>query len=88
MKKFNYKKIILLVVALYVGFIFINQQITIFRQHRDIQKYTGELQTAQEEKQKLEDEIKLSEDKAYIEKIAREKLGLVKKGESSIMDSK
>lgn len=88
MKKFSLKKIGLLLVALYVGFTFINQQLIMFRQHRDIDKYTSELQAVQEKNKKLQDEIKLSNDSRYIEKLAREKLGLIKEGESPVIDSK
>lgn len=88
MKKFSLKKISLLLIAFYVGFTFINQQITMFRQHRDIEKYTSQLQAAQEKNQKLQDEIKLSNDNRYIEKLAREKLGLIREGESPVVDSR
>lgn len=88
MKKFNFKKIIFLVVALYVGLIFVNQQIIMVRQHRDIEKYTAELQLIEEKYQKLQDEYTLSQDDAYIEKIAREKLGLIKEGEQTVLPSK
>lgn len=88
MKKFSFKKIILLGIAFYVGFVFINQQIIMFRQHRDIEKYTSDFEEAQEKNQKLQDEIKLSKDNKYIEKLARERLGLVKEGESPVINNK
>ncbi|MEG1256934.1 septum formation initiator family protein [Clostridium sp.] len=88
MKKFSFKKIILLLIAFYVGFVFVNQQVIMFRQHRDIEKYTSELQSAQDKNQKLQDEIKLSKDNNYIEKLAREKLGLIREGESPVINSK
>lgn len=88
MKKFNFKKIIFFVVALYVGLIFVNQQIIMVRQHRDIEKYTAELKLIEEKYQKLQDEYTLSQNDAYIEKIAREKLGLIKEGEQTVLPSK
>ncbi len=88
MKKFSLKKIVILFIAFYVGFIFINQQIIMFRQHRDIEEYTSELKAAQEKNKQLQDKIKLSNDNKYIEKLAREKLGLIKEGESPVIDSK
>ncbi len=88
MKKFSLKKIIILFIAFYVGFVFINQQIIMFRQHRDIDEYTSELKAAQDKNKQLQDKIKLSNDNRYIEKLAREKLGLIKKGESPVIDSK
>ncbi len=65
MKKFSLKKIGLLLIALYVGFTFINQQLIMFRQHRDIDNYTSELQAVQEKNQKLQDEIKISKDSRF-----------------------
>lgn len=88
MRKFNYKRIVLLVAGLYVGFIFVNQQIIMFRQHRDIQKYTAELNSVEEKYEKLQEEFKLSQDDEYIERIAREKLGLIKEGEQTVLPSK
>lgn len=88
MKKFSLKKIVILFIAFYVGFIFINQQIIMFRQHRDIEEYTSELKAAQEKNKQLQDKIKLSNDNKYIETLAREKLGLIKEGESPVIDSK
>ncbi len=40
MKKFSIKKIGLLLIVFYVGFTFINKQIIMFRQHKDIDNYT------------------------------------------------
>lgn len=88
MKKFNLKKIILLVAGVYVAFIFVNQQVVMYRQHKDIQKYTAELNNVEETYEKLQEEYKLSQDNTYIERIAREKLGLVKEGEQTVLPSK
>jgi cell division protein FtsB len=37
--------------------------------------------------QKLQDEIKMSASDIYIEKLAREKLGLIKQGETPVIDN-
>lgn len=44
--------------------------------------------SAKEKNQKLQDEIKMSKSDAYIEKLARERLGLIKEGETPVIDSK
>lgn len=88
MKKLNLKRIILLIVGLYVGFVFINQQIIMFRQHRDIQEYSAELKARENEYKKLQEDYTLSQDETYIEKIAREKLGLIKEGEQIVLPNR
>lgn len=88
MKKLNLKRIILLLLGLYIGVVFINQQIIMFRQHRDIQEYSAELKVRESEYKKLQEDYTLSQDETYIEKIAREKLGLIKKGEQIVLPSR
>ena len=61
---------------------------TLSRQNKDINEYTSQLQQAEKKNQKLQDEIKLSNDDSYIEKLAREKLGLIREGEYPVIDSK
>ena len=88
MKKLNLKRIILLLLGLYIGVVFINQQIIMFRQHRDIQEYSAELKVRESEYKKLQEDYTLSQDETYIEKIAREKLGLIKEGEQIVLPSR
>lgn len=38
--------------------------------------------------QKLQEEVKMSNSNVYIEKLAREKLGLIKQGETPVIDNK
>ena len=87
-KKFSIKSIILVFAVVYVCYILINQQVTMVRQKSEIQKYTVELQKRKDEKKVLQDEVELSKTNKYIEKLAREILGLVKEGESPVMDNK
>ena len=88
MKKLNLKKIALCCLCFYVCFILVSQQFTLGRQKKEIEKQTSLLERAEEKNQKLTDEIKLSNDDSYIEKLAREKLGLVKNGETPVINSK
>ncbi|SHI08051.1 cell division protein FtsL [Clostridium collagenovorans DSM 3089] len=89
MKKFSKIKPVLLVVAIaYVAITLVNQQVTIFRQKREVKKWEDELVKIEAENQKLKDNVKMSEDENYIERIAREKLGLIKEGETTVMNKK
>ena len=87
-RKFGIKSTILVFAVVYVCYILVNQQITMVRQKSEIQKYTIELQKKKEEKKVLQDEVELSKTNKYIEKLAREILGLVKEGETPVMDNK
>lgn len=89
MRKFSKIKPVLLVVAIaYVAITLVNQQVTIFRQKREVKKWEEELVKIEAENQKLKDNVKMSEDENYIERIAREKLGLIKEGETTVMNKK
>lgn len=87
-KKFNIKSTIIVFAVVYVCYILINQQITMVRQKSEIQKYSVELQKKKDEKKVLQDEVELSKTDKYVEKLAREILGLVKEGETPVMDNK
>lgn len=87
-KKFSIKNTILVFSVVYVCYILINQQVTMMRQKNEIQKYNVELQKKKDEKKVLLDEVELSKTDKYIEKLAREILGLVKEGETPVMDNK
>lgn len=88
MKKLSIKKVILFLLGVYVCFMFVSQQIRLSNQASEIEEYTSKLQQEQDKNNKLQDEIKMSTDSSYIEKLAREKLGLIRQGESPVIDSK
>lgn len=89
MKRFTKKKNVLVIIAIvYVIYTFANQTITMYSQKKEIVKFKQELQNAKDYNQKLQDDITISGTESYIEKLARERLGLVKDGDDIIMDSK
>ena len=87
-KKFSIKSVVLVFTLVYVCYVLIQQQVTMGRQKKELQKYNVELQKKKEEKKILQDEVELSKTDKYIEKLAREILGLVKEGETPVMDNK
>jgi len=87
MKKFKKKNLLLLLIGGYVCYTLINQQIIMHKQKVELKKHTVELQKAKEENSKLQDEVKLSQSDKYIEKLAREKLGLIKEGETPVINN-
>jgi cell division protein FtsB len=55
--------------------------------NRQIEQVEQEEQGVLEKNQKLKDEVKMSKSDFYIEKLARERLGLIKPGETPVIDS-
>lgn len=89
MKRFiNKKKILIFLSIVYIGYVLISQQVIMHDQKNEISKWNTELGKVKMENQKLKDEVTISEKEVYLEKLAREKLGLVKKGEETIIDKK
>lgn len=69
------------VVALFFGIIFVKQQLTINELNREYKNYSDQLSKLQMQSSQLNEQLKQTKDESYIEKLAREKLGLAKKGE-------
>lgn len=86
-RKFNIKSVAKIFVVVYMCYILINQQVTMNRQKKELQRYNVETQMKSEENKVLQDEVELSKTNKYIEKQAREKLGLVKEGETPVLDN-
>lgn len=87
-KKSKLKIIILMIFVVNIGYIFVNQQLTMSRIKKDIKTKQETMDKLSSENRKLQDEIKLTKTDKYTEKLARERLGLVKEGETPVIDSK
>lgn len=77
---------LLLVVCIYVACIFIKQQISLSQCADVSEEYKEKIAEAKLEQQKLEDELEKAGSDEYIERTAREKLGLVKANERVFID--
>ncbi|WML36311.1 septum formation initiator family protein [Clostridium sp. OS1-26] len=86
--KIKGKNVIFVLILTYVCYIFINQQITMRNIKSQIADKKIEEQKAKEKNRKLQDEVKMSKSDMYIEKLARERLGLIKQGETPVIDTK
>jgi len=88
---FNPKKFIISVAvglfALYFVYIMIWQQVSLSRKNQQIDRLEEEIQQATAQTEKLEAELENLNDPAYLEKIAREKLGLVRPNERVFVDA-
>lgn len=82
------KNIFVILIAAYVCYIFVNQQITMRNINQQINDKHAEEQKLKEKNIKLQDEVKMSTSDMYIEKLAREKLGFIKQGETPVINVK
>src|SRR5690554_6540374 len=74
-------RIILIVLVLFAAYRFYLNQREVRQIKREIARIEQELKEVERRKKELEEELGHIDDPAYIEKIAREELGLVKPGE-------
>lgn len=86
-KLLNFKKVFFITLAFYVCYIFVNQQITINNIKAQINEKNIEMEKLKEKSRKLQDEVNMSKSDLYIEKLAREKLKLIKPGENPVVNS-
>ncbi|WP_416175675.1 FtsB family cell division protein [Clostridium sp.] len=86
--KIKPKNVIVLLLALYVGYIFVSQQITMWNIKKEINNKYVEEQKIKQKNIKLQDEVKMSTSDMYIEKLARERLGFIKQGETPVINIK
>jgi len=70
-----------------VCYIFISQQVKMYSINRQIEQMAQEENSVLSKNQKLKDEVNMSKSDSYIEKLARERLGLIKPGETPVIDS-
>lgn len=85
--KFRIKTILIVVFVVYVAFTFIKQQITLNVLNDRYNAVISKENAVREENKKLNNQIKYMETNEFIENEARQKLGLVKKGEIMYIDT-
>lgn len=76
----------LIIVFIFAIFVvnYIKQEITIRRIQEDIVNSQEELQELKNKNSKLESDLKKADSNEYIEKLARERLGMIKDGEKVV----
>jgi len=85
--KIKWKKLLFWgVILAFFGSIFISQQITIKGLNDKYKQYEEQLSRLQEKNAKLTSQLEQTQTDDYIEKMAREKLGLIKPGEILFID--
>ncbi|SHF06940.1 MULTISPECIES: FtsB family cell division protein [Caloramator] len=86
MKKKKKKVLLRILVFLFFGLVMVKQQIIIFRLNKDIKAYNEVLNKVKTQNLELKEELKISERADYIERLARQKLRLIKPGEILFID--
>lgn len=74
-------------IVVYIAFSFGDQLMKINAMNREVEKVNQQLVGLEERNHQLKKEIKNLQSKTYVERIAREKLGLVKPGEVVILQA-
>lgn len=89
-KKKNKKKLIIIIICVVIGIYFaytlISQQISLSKKNNEIENLQSQINSANEETKKLQTELDNFNNPEYIERIAREKLGLVRPNERVFID--
>ncbi|MBQ3573506.1 MAG: septum formation initiator family protein, partial [Clostridia bacterium] len=75
------------VVAVYFIYVLIWQQITISGKNEEIDNLKQQVSSASEESERLKQEVENLNDPEYLERVARERLGLVRPNERVFVDS-
>jgi cell division protein FtsB len=84
-KRSKLKTIAGIFILTYVCYILVSQQITIRNKKLQLNEHTAELKKVSDEHQQLLDEKEMSKTYRYVEKLARERLGFIKQGESVVV---
>lgn len=82
------KKLIMIAIIAIFAFNYVKQSITINRIEKQIIDSQNELEDLKSKNSELESDLKKSDTDEYIEKLARERLGMIKDGEKVVNSEK
>lgn len=85
-RRFIWKYLVIGIVVINICYIFVSQQIRMYKIQKQINTTNIESQQKKAENQKLQDQVKMAQSDKYSEELAREKLGLVKQGEIPVIN--
>ena len=85
-KKSTIGVIALLIIFIYLSYIAVNQQKLLYAKNLELDRIEDKITEEKKLNEELTKEKEMIEDDEYIEKIAREKLGMVKKNERVYVD--
>lgn len=73
------------VFIVYISISIITQQISLINLNKELDAQNLRLEEVMKSNKKLQDEYKLSDSDSYIERVARERLDLIKNGETPVV---
>ena len=85
-KKSKLGLVVLMVIFIYFAYTAAGQQKILYMKDADLKKVQSKIDEETEENDKLKEEQKALDSDEYVEKIAREKLGMVKTGDRVYFD--
>ncbi len=80
------KFLIIGIFAINMCYVVVNQQITMNKIQSQIDTTTAETKELKSSNEKLQDQLKMTHTDQYSEMLAREKLGLIKQGEITVIN--
>ena len=86
-KRMNLKNMVILILIAILVISYVRQELTMNKIHKDIEAKQTQLNELQDKNKKLQDEVNQSSTDEYIERMARERLGMIKDGEKVITNS-
>ncbi|GAA0726012.1 septum formation initiator family protein [Clostridium malenominatum] len=86
-KRSKLNNLLFCVIIVYICFVFGKQQITIKNIKSQIDEKNLEVEKLKEKNKTLQEEVDMSKSDSYIEKLAREKLNLIKPGENAVINN-
>lgn len=87
-KKPKFKGIIFALLLVYLSYMFVSLEVSMQKKKEEISKKQQEVIQLKMENTRLKDDVKMSTTDLFIEKLAREKCGLIKEGETPVIDNK
>ena len=86
-KRMNLKNMVIIILIAILVISYVRQKLTMNKIHKDIEAKQTQLNELQDKNKKLQDEVNQSSTDEYIERMARERLGMIKDGEKVITNS-
>jgi len=85
-KRFKIRHLLGILLAVYIVYVLVAQQIAINQAHVKEIDIKNDIEKLIEENQQIEADLEKARDDQYLEKLARERLGLIKPGEIMFID--
>ncbi|XZI55007.1 FtsB family cell division protein [Clostridium perfringens] len=86
-KRMNLKNMVIIILIAILVISYVRQELTMNKIHKHIEAKQTQLNELQDKNKKLQDEVNQSSTDEYIERMARERLGMIKDGEKVITNS-